>query len=361
MVRSPGRVNLIGEHTDYNDGFVLPMAIDRWVWLAVRPRTDGRVNLHSANLEAEAAFALHQPGIRGAEWVDYARGVSWALEEDSCRLEGFDGLVWGDVPVGAGLSSSAAFTMAVARAFAAVSDLAWDPLRMARAGQRAENDWIGVSCGIMDPLISAGARTGHATLIDCRTLDLEPVPVFDEMAVVVLDTSTRRELAHSEYNERRAQCAAAAAACGALALRDVTDADLGRSGPGMNHVAFRRARHVVTENVRVLQARDALLAQDAGRLGRLMDESHESLRSDFEVSTVALDAMVASARRAPGCHGARLTGAGFGGCVVASVARDRLDSFLERVLDGFTRVTGLLPVAYRCEAVGGAEVLPLGG
>lgn len=357
VVRAPGRVNLIGEHTDYNEGFVMPMAIDRWVTIAARPRRDGRVTLHSVDLNDEGSFALGGQGEPSREWIDYVRGVAWALNDAGKALAGFDGVVSGNVPVGAGLSSSAAFEMAAARAFAAVSGFEWEPVAMARAGQRAENLWMGVNCGIMDPLISAGGRAGHAILIDCRSLEMRPVPLPRDVAVVVLDTTTRRQLAGSEYNDRRDQCAAASAACGASSLRDVSPAQLDAGRESMGDVAFRRARHVLSENDRTLRAAEAMRAGDAAPLGRLMNESHQSLRDDFEVSTRALDAMVESARSAPGCHGARLTGAGFGGCVVALVDRHRLHGFVPHAVAMFTAATRLVPAVYSCEAVGGADVV----
>jgi len=357
VARAPGRVNLIGEHTDYNDGFVMPMAIDRWVTIAARPRIDGRVTLHSVDLNDEGSFALGGRGEPGHEWIDYVRGVAWALGDAGKALTGFDGVVSGNVPVGAGLSSSAAFEMAAARAISAVSGFEWEAVAMARAGQRAENLWMGVNCGIMDPLISAGGQAGHAILIDCRSLEMRPVPLPRDVAVVILDTTTRRQLIGSEYNDRRGQCASAAAACGASSLRDVSQAQLDGGREAMGDVAFRRARHVLSENDRTLRAAEAMRAGDAALLGRLMNESHQSLRDDFEVSTRALDAMVESARSAPGCHGARLTGAGFGGCVVALVDRHRLHGFVPHAVATFTAATHLVPAVYPCEAVGGADIV----
>jgi galactokinase len=357
VVRAPGRVNLIGEHTDYNDGFVMPMAIDRWTTMAVRRRDDARVTLRSTDLNDEGSFLLGGLGDPSREWIDYARGVAWALKDAGMRLAGFDGAVSGNVPVGAGLSSSAAIEMATARAFAAVSGFDWDPVAMARAGQRAENLWMGVDCGIMDQLISAGGQRGHAMLIDCRSLEIRPVPLPLDAVVVVLDTTTRRQLAGSEYNDRRAQCAAAAAACGASSLRDVSAARLLEGRDAMGEAAFRRARHVLSENERTVRAAEAMRENDVTTLGRLMTESHQSLRDDFEVSTRALDAMVESARGAPGCHGARLTGAGFGGCVVALVERRRLHGFVPHAVAMFTAATRLVPAVYPCEAVGGADIV----
>ena len=357
VVRAPGRVNLIGEHTDYNEGFVLPMAIDRHVLVAGRARSDRRVVLRSMNFNEESTFDLDTPGDRGRAWIDYAKGMAWALRAAGCRLTGFEGVVWGDVPEGAGLSSSAALEMAVARSFAVASDLDWDAAAMARAGQQAEQEWVGVHCGIMDQLISAAGRAGHAQLIDCRSLEMTATPLQASIAIVVLDTSTRRRLAGSEYNERRAQCAAAAAAGGVASLRDLSLARLADCRGLIGDAAFRRARHVITENARTLAAAEAMRQGNGESLGRLMTESHVSLRDDFEVSTPALDAMVEGALLSPACLGARLTGAGFGGCAVAAVRRDGVEGFIEHACSRFGAVTGLAPKAYVCEAVNGAEVL----
>ena len=325
--------------------------------IAARPRMDGRVILHSIDLNDEGSFALGGQGEPSREWIDYVRGVAWALQDAGKSLVGFDGVVSGNVPVGAGLSSSAAFEMASARVFAAVSGFEWDSVAMARAGQRAENLWMGVNCGIMDQLISAGGKAGQAILIDCRSLEMRPVPLPRDAAVVVLDTTTRRQLVGSEYNDRREQCAAAAASCGASSLRDVSLVQVLAGREAMGDVAFRRARHVLSENDRTVRAAEAMRAGDSALLGRLMNESHQSLRDDFEVSTPALDAMVESARSAPGGHGARLTGAGFGGCVVALVDRHRLHGFVPQAVAMFTARTHLVPAVYPCEAVGGAELV----
>ncbi len=381
-VRAPGRVNLIGEHTDYNDGFVLPLAIDRAVGIALRPRADGRVRLWSTDYGEAAAFdpadvvnqapAAPAPAAPAPGWAAYVMGAAWALREAGHEPTGWDGVVGGDVPVGAGLSSSAALTMASLRAFAAVSAIPWQPLPMARLAQRVENDWVGVSCGIMDPLISAVGREGHAVLIDCRTLDTRPVPLPGGATVVILDTATRRELVGSAYNERRRQCETAAAHFGVPALRDVTpamvaeaEAGAGRVRPGqrpgadgsggLDEIALRRARHVVTENARTLAAADALAEGDASTVGRLMDGSHASLSRDFEVSSPELDAMVEAARAA-GCHGARMTGAGFGGCAVALLDTAAADAFIEATMAGYRDRTGLAPRAYRTTGAAGVEV-----
>jgi galactokinase len=363
VVRAPGRVNLIGEHTDYNDGFVMPVAIDRWVWIALRPRDDARVSAFSVDLREAAELDLGALRRGGEGWAEYLKGTAWALQEAGHHLRGFEGVLTGDVPIGAGLSSSAALEMATARAFAAVSDLRWDAARMARIGQRAENEWVGVRCGIMDQMASAGGREGHALLIDCRTLAMTPVPLPPEVAVLVLDTSTRRGLVDSAYNERRAQCEQAARHLGVPALRDASTIDLqdvsafqaGR--PPLTGAVLRRARHVVTENDRALRAAEALREGDIQEVGRLLDESHRSLRDDFEVSSPALDAMVASARRAPGFLGARMTGAGFGGCVVALVRKVDRGAFVASVEASYARETGFTPRIHPCRASNGAEVV----
>ena len=219
VVRAPGRVNLIGEHTDYNDGFVLPMAIDRAVWIALRPRPDRRVVLHSLNFGDLTDFALGGFEKGGPAWGEYVKGVAWSLSQAGHELSGWEGVLSGDIPIGAGLSSSAAIEVATARAFAEVSHLTWDPAAMARAAQRAENEWVGVPCGIMDQLTSACGREGHALLIDCRTLEVTPVPLPDGASIVILDTGTRRALAASAYEERRRQCRQAADFFGLSALR----------------------------------------------------------------------------------------------------------------------------------------------
>ena len=357
IVRAPGRVNLIGEHTDYNDGFVLPMAIDRAVWIALRPRDDRIVSVHSIDYDQSREFSLDRIERGRPGWVEYLKGTAWSLAEAGCSLSGWEGVLAGDVPLGAGLSSSAALETAAARAMAAAANLAWHPAEMAKLCQRAENRWVGVNCGIMDQLISAAGQAGQALLIDCRSLTCEPAPLPGQTAVAVLDTSTRRGLVDSAYNERRGQCERAARRLGVDALRDADIDRLERSAAEMDPTVFRRARHVVTENDRTLKAAVAMRRGDAAELGRLMRESHRSLRDDYEVSNDALDAMVecASAHRA--CFGARMTGAGFGGCAVALIRAEEAGDFLRRTTDDYQRKTGLNPAVYLCQAADGAEVL----
>lgn len=355
LIRAPGRVNLIGEHTDYNDGFVLPAAIDRELWIALRPRADERVVLHSLDFGA-GEFSLEglSPGDDG--WIEYLKGAAWVLTEKGHRLTGLDGVVGGNIPIGAGLSSSAALEMATMRAFAAVSGIPWEPKEAALLGQRVENHWMDVQSGIMDQLAVGLGRRHHALLIDCRTLDVRAVPVPAGVTLVVLDTGTRRGLVDSAYNERRQQCETAARACGVPALRDVDVGTL-ESVEGLEPTERRRARHVVSENERTLEAVSALRSGDLDRLGRLMNASHASLRDDFEVSTEALDLIVDLARRQPGCVGARMTGAGFGGCALAIVEESRAAGLARRVSEAYNDACGLQAEAYVCGAADGVGVL----
>ncbi len=355
IVRAPGRVNLIGEHTDYNDGFVLPLAIDRAIWIALCARADRRVAVYSADFHEPGEFSLEQLAPRQAGWLEYLKGVAWSLQEAGYALTGWDGVVRGDVPQGAGLSSSAALEVAAARAFAALAAWDWEPVAMARLGQRAENQWVGVNCGIMDQLISATGRPGHAVLIDCRSLQLAPVPFPPGVAVAILDTATRRGLVDSEYNERRARCEAAARTFAVRALRDVDMCRFVREAGRLDETTRRRARHVISENQRTLAAAQAMRAGDVRVLGHLMNESHASLRDDFQVSNGALNAMVECARRHPACYGARMTGAGFGGCAVALVDRAGGGDFATSVAAAYEKTTGRTPAVYVCEATAGAE------
>ncbi len=356
IVRAPGRVNLIGEHTDYNDGFVLPMAIDRAIWIALRPRPDRIVLAHSLDFDETVQFDLDRLE-KQLGWAEYLKGVAWALQEKGYALKSWEGVVSGDVPIGAGLSSSAAWELAAARAFATVSGFDWNSAQMALLGQRAENQWVGVNCGIMDQMISAAGKADHALLIDCRTLETQAVPLPPNTVVVVLDTATRRGLVDSAYNERRAQCEAVAKFFNVKALRDVTLDQLDAQRAPLDRVAYRRARHVISENDRTLQAAEAMKQGDAIELGQLMQLSHMSLRDDFEVSSRELNRIVECAEQQNGCYGARLTGGGFGGCAVALVRVDAADAFSANVTAEYEAETGLKPNVYICRATNGAEVV----
>jgi galactokinase len=339
VVRAPGRVNLIGEHTDYNDGFVLPLAIDLELRLAFRRRDDAALKVYSREL----------PATDGS-WRRYVEGVRKLANESL----GFDGVVASDIPLGAGLSSSAALELAVARALAAANGDTWHPLAAARLCQRAEIEYAGNRCGIMDQLAVAFGKAGHALFIDCRSLEVRLEPLPAHIAVVVCDSARPRQLVDSAYNERRAACEEAARRMGVAALRDAT--------PDMLSVLPRplakRAEHVVAENQRVLDFVAALEASDTQRLGRLMDSSHASLRDLYEVSCAELDLLVELASGLPGCIGSRLTGAGFGGCTVSLVEAPAAGEFASVLLAHYRERTKLPGRVWICRPSDGVSLVP---
>ena len=355
LVRAPGRVNLIGEHTDYNDGFVLPMAIDRAIWIALSPRADTQVRIRSLDLEVDSAFDLHSLA-KGKGWLEYIKGVANELQKAGYELRGFDAVLTGDVPRAAGLSSSAAVELATARAFSAVSGFAWDAAKMAKLSQKAENKWVGVNCGIMDQMASAASKEGFALFLDCRTLEYQHAPLPENTSVVILDTSTRRGLVDSAYNERRSQCEEAARWFGVKALRDVSVDEFERSS-GLSEIVMKRARHIITENARVLEAVDVMKAGNIKRLGELFNASHNSLRDDFEVTNEALNQIVECAREQSSCYGARMTGAGFGGCAVALVQEENALEFTNAVSAAYKLRSGLDASVYVCKASEGASLV----
>jgi galactokinase len=357
VVRAPGRVNLIGEHTDYNDGFVMPMAINRETWIALRPREDKTVILRALDHGEAATFDVNELRRDQMTWREYPKGVTHVLKESGYPLRGWEGVTACDVPMGAGLSSSASYELAVARAFSAASGFSWDAARMAVLCQKAENEWVGVKCGIMDQMISAVGEKDKAVLIDCRDLSRRTAPLPPGTAVVIMDTMTRRGLVDSAYNERRRQCHEAAAHFGVKALRDVDSATFNRRASDLDPTVRRRARHVISENERTLAAVEAMCRGDAVALGKLMNASHDSLRDDFEVTNDALNRIVDLARREPGCFGARMTGAGFGGCAVALVRDTDAEAFTRNVSEGFRRAGGQAPSLYVTPAADGATVV----
>jgi len=363
---APGRVNLIGDHTDYNEGFVLPMALGLGVACAFAPRDDGRLRVHSAahGETREAAVAdLQPPG--DSTFFSYVAGVAWALRESGQPVRGLDAVVAGNLPIGAGLSSSAAVELAAARAFASAWSLPWDAMAMAKACQRAENAYVGVSCGLMDQFAAAAAHEGAALLLDCRSLETRPVPLPQDAAVVVMDTGSRRRLAGSAYNERRSSCEAAAHSLRALrpglrALRDV-DEELLRAGRDrLDPITWARAAHVVTENARPLALAKAFECSDLLAAGALMNASHASLRDLYEVSSPELDLVTDLARAHPACLGARLTGAGFGGCAVALVRAEGAADFVAGVGAAYRSRRPDLPSSlFACRPAAGARLLPV--
>lgn len=358
IVRAPGRVNLIGEHTDYNDGFVLPMAIDRDARMALRLRHDSTVRIFSLDFETESAFQTDSL-TQGTGWIEYPKGIAYQLINTGYQLSGFDAILSSNVPLGAGLSSSAAVELVTARAFSISSGFEWDAIKMAKISQKAENGWVGVNSGIMDQMASAACKEGHALFLDCRSLEFQHVPLPKGVVVIVLDTSTRRSLVTSAYNERRSQCEEAARWFGVKALRDVSVEDFERKtqNKGLNPAALKRARHIVTENVRVLDATKAMQDGNVHRLGDLLNASHESLRDDFEVTNEALNIMVDCAREQESCYGARMTGAGFGGCAIALVREEKAGEFVDAVSAAYRQRSGLEAAVYVCKASEGASVL----
>ena len=360
--RGPGRVNLIGEHTDYNDGFVLPVALKRDVRFVLRPRADRQVRLYSMEFGESGAFDLDALRfVPDQLWLNYIQGIAQSLEQEGIRLTGIDAVLGGNVPRASGLSSSAALEIAAAHAFLAAAgqnDVLSGP-RIAQLAQRAENHFVGVNCGIMDQFIRQLGRENHALLIDCRSLEYTLVPMPEDAALVIGNTRASRSLASSAYNERRSECDQGVALLqpplpGVRALRDVTSAQLEANRALLPDNVYRRCRHVVSENERVLRTVDALQAGNLAEVGRLMDASHVSLRDDYLVSSTALDAMVDAMHRADGCLGARLTGAGFGGCAVALVKPGREQAVADAIFEHYPKATSIWPEVYMTKAADGA-------
>ncbi|HEU4672608.1 MAG TPA: galactokinase [Candidatus Limnocylindrales bacterium] len=359
VARAPGRVNLIGEHTDYNEGFALPFAIDLEIRIAAVPADDGRVDLTRLDSGERDGFRIDAVGARRGGWIDYVAGTAWSLAEDGVSLRAVRGVIASTLPASSGLSSSAALELASAWTIAeAPADL--DPIRVVRLCQRAENAYVGVRTGIMDQLASAMGRPGAAVLLDCRSLDWRPVALpLERVTPVVVHSGSSRSLDGSAYNERRAQCEAGVEAIArgrpeVRALRDVTPAMLEAAAAELDPVTLRRCRHVVTEDERVLATADALEAGDLEAVGRLLVASHESLRDLYEVSSRELDALVEIATGVSGVYGARMTGAGFGGCIVALVAPEAVERLAEAIRADYPRRTGLEPRIWAVTPVAGA-------
>ncbi|MGI6368152.1 MAG: galactokinase [Anaerolineae bacterium] len=360
VVAAPGRVNLIGEHTDYNDGFVLPAAIDRHALMAIGPRNDNQVRIVAVDLNARSSFSLDQIDHDQANrWSNYQRGVAWALQGEGLALRGMNMVLTSDVPVGSGLSSSAAVEVATAFAFQVLSEFELNGVTRALLCQKAENDFVGMNCGIMDQFIVSLGSRGHALLIDCRSLDYQAVPVPEGCSVVICDTKKRRGLVDSEYNLRRQECERGAEILGVRALRDVTLEQLVQRRGAMDALTYRRCHHVVSENERTQQAVSALRNNDVAKFGKLMDASHVSLRDDYQVSCLELDEMVAAAWAQPGTLGSRMTGAGFGGCTVSLVESAGTDAFVQDVARTYQSRTGLRPEVYVCQAEDGVGLVSL--
>ena len=365
IVRAPGRVNLIGEHTDYNDGYVLPIAIDRDVLVAASPCSEPSVCLYSMDFDRTSSFSLDDiDSDPENEWGNYPRGVAYMLKKRRKKVFGANMAIQGDIPMGAGLSSSAALEVASALVFQALNKFDMSGPEMALLCQAAENEFVGVNCGIMDQFISRLGTRNNALFIDCRTLEYEVVPLpAHGIKVIVADSMKKRGLVDSEYNTRRGQCEEAVSLLkahlpGIRALRDVTTVDFRKYGWYLPPTVRRRAEHVIMENNRVLKSIDALRHGQVEVFGWLMNQSHDSLRDLYEVSCRELDALVEAAQRIPGVYGSRMTGAGFGGCTVSLVAEESVPVFLEQVPLEYRARIGVTPNVYVCSPEGGAEVLP---
>lgn len=367
VVRAPGRVNLIGEHTDYNDGFVLPMAIDCETRIAVRPRTDRLIQIHAANLGRNACIDLDAIQRNAEEpWSDYIAGVAQELGHLGHPTSGFDAVVKGNIPVGAGLSSSASIEMAALVAMEELGEFRLDGVAAAQLGQRVENHFLGLSSGVMDQFICRNARAAHALFLDCRSFATRHIAIaFVDAVFVIADTGVSRGLAASKYNERVEECGRAVHTMSTylekrppLKLRDFTTDELEECRQELDPIAYHRARHVIMENERTRQACEALARGDALRMGVLMNESHDSLANDYEVSCIELDIMVGLARNLPGCLGARLTGAGFGGCTVHLVRSEQLNAFCEKLQERYHDKTGKTARIIASHAASGAGLWP---
>jgi galactokinase len=358
VVRAPGRVNLIGEHTDYNEGFVLPAAIDLEIRIAYLPTLDRRVELTRLESGDRHDFDLDTPRRKNGSWLDYVAGTAWALTESGLPLTGLRGVIASTLPTSAGLSSSAAIELASAWAMLDEGASAVDRFELARRCQRAENGYVGVMGGLMDQFAESCGVAGAALFLDCRSSEWRRVPLPPGLELVVLHTGSRRSLTRSENNVRRSQCEAAVAAIARdhpaiHSLRDVTPEVLDAASPRLPPVELRRARHIVSENDRVGRTVQALETGDLATVGELFAASHASLRDDYEVSSPELDAMVDIASSVPGVVGARMTGAGFGGCTVNLVRPDAVDALRAAVLDRYPARTGLTPMILPVRAAPG--------
>jgi len=354
---APGRINLIGEHTDYNDGFVFPVAIDRQAWIAASP-APGSSAVWSSEVGDAAPFDLGRVGPGDVkDWGKYPAGMGWAIRASGRYAGNVKAVVSSNIPMGSGVSSSAALEMAFGQVWNALGELEISAPDMAGLGKVCENRFVGVNSGIMDQMASAMGREGQAMFLDTRSLKIDYAPVPAGLSVVLCDTKKERALTSSAYNERRSQCEEAAKMLGVTALRDATLADLEARKEALSDLVYRRARHVITENDRCVTFRDSLAAGDLKAIGELMKASHVSLRDDYEVSCTELDRMAEAAWAAPGCIGARMTGAGFGGACVALVKDEDVDAFVKATLAAYDAATGLGGEAMACRIVEGARVI----
>ncbi len=360
---APGRVNLIGEHTDYNDGFVLPCALGFFTQVAISPRADRKLVIRSENFPGCFEFPLDSlPKKRIAEWCDYVLGVALVLQDAGYPIQGANLLVCGEVPIGAGLSSSAALEVASALALLSLSGAALPMPEIASLCQRAENTFVGAWVGIMDQFISCLGKAGHALLLDCRSLDFKLIPMPEDVRIVICNTMVKHDLVTNEYNLRREQCAEGVKILSPWrpdirALRDVSLEQLEQRSSEMPGIIYHRCVHVVSENERVVSGAQRLAAGDLAGFGSLMRESQRSMRDLYEISCREVDVMVEAAEDLPGCYGARMTGGGFGGCTVNLVAADSASAFVAAIAERYQKATGIKPDVYVCSAADGANAL----
>ena len=367
LFRAPGRVNLIGEHPDYNEGFVMPAAIDFSCWVAIGPRADASLQIFSENIQELAEADLANPDLRpSGGWSDYPIGVAVMLQRAGYSLRGANLYIRSDVPLGAGLSSSAAIEVSVGYALVQTSGHEVDPVELALICQRAENDFVGARCGIMDQFAACYGRAGQALMLDCRTLDCSVLRLPVNVDLVVCNTMVKHQLAAGEYNTRRAECEEAVQRLAGLlphvrALRDVNSEELEANRSRLTPTLYRRARHIVTENERVKSAATALERGDIAALRELMSASHRSLRDDYQVSCAELDVMVEIAARQPGVYGARMTGGGFGGCTINLVENEHSVEFRRTVAEAYHSATGYRPDVYVCHPSQGVQEIQARG
>ncbi len=362
--RAPGRVNLIGEHTDYNDGFVMPAALEFATLVAAAPRNDRRLNVYSMIMDETREFDLDAAPAGGRhEWSDYVFGVAVMLEKSGRRLVGADLVVLTNVPLGSGLSSSAALEVSAAHALVTAAGLPFEPVEIAKICQRAENDYVGMRCGVMDQYVSACGVAGAALLIDCRSLESRNVPIAANLRLLVANSNIRHQHAGGEYNARREACEEGVRLLrpylGPIeALRDLSPADLERHRRALPELVYRRCRHIVTENTRVLEAERALKAGDFVACGKAMNASHASMRDDFEITCPEIDLLVGLAQGQPGVYGSRMTGGGFGGCTVSLIEASAVERVSMLIAEGYPAGAGREAEVFVCSPSNGAGLVP---
>jgi galactokinase len=363
LLRSPGRVNLIGEHTDYNEGFVLPAAIDKEIYFALSPRFDRRCEIHAYDLKDSFQFSIDDLSKSDKGWPNYLMGVVDQLNKKGLTLSGFNCVFGGNIPIAAGLSSSAALEAGLASALNEIFQLKLDKLTIVKLSQKAENEFVGVNCGIMDQLANVFSKEKHVFKLDCRSLELEYFPFErDDIQVVLCDTQIKRELASSEYNIRRLQCEEGVRAIGKSypyikSLRDITESMLQEHKSSLDNIVYRRCKYVIEENERVLAACNNLMKGDFDSFGKLMYQSHAGLRDEYEVSCAELDILVNGASAISGVFGSRMMGAGFGGCTINLVFNDKMDDFEEKITKVFRDRLRTDPVLYITKITEGTAIL----